>query len=246
MQYLNEAQRIQFPDPEGADRWGVVAIGGNLSPGVVLSAYEQGIFPWYDEPPILWHSPNPRFVLYLNNFRIPDRFRRSLKKKRYVITVDTAFPEVIHQCAAPRGSSPGTWITDEIVESYTQLHHRGYVHSIEVRRREDGTLAGGLYGIAVGGMFAGESMFSREQDSSKHALVALVGLLHSKNIPLLDCQSPTRYLSSFGAQRVPRRTFLAHVAELRQAGESLVGPWDIEDTDDLLDRGVELAAKNLQ
>ncbi len=242
MQSLDDTQRIRFPNPENTDRWGVVAQGGNLSPGVVLSAYEQGIFPWYDEPPILWHSPDPRFVLYLEDFHLPRRFHRTLRNAPLTVTIDLDFAGVIRGCAGPRRRQRGTWITDEMVRAYTDLHDLGYAHSIEVWEGDE--LVGGLYGIAAGGGFAGESMFSRSRDASKHALMALVGLLHEWGIPMLDCQSPTRYLTAFGARTIPRGDFLTQIREWQERGQQVPRDWSSWSAREMIGIAIDLAARN--
>ncbi len=242
MDYFDQAMRIRFPPPEQANPWGVVAQGGNLSPGVLLSAYEQGIFPWYEEPPILWFSPDPRFVLQLDRFRVPSRLRRTVRGSPFSATFDRAFGEVIHACRATRLSDDtGTWITAEMEEAYCELHRLGHAHSVEVW---DGTrLVGGLYGVAVGALFAGESMFSRARDASKLALIALVGLLDAWELTTLDCQSHTDYLASFGAEDIPRSHFLRTLARLRDE-RTLPAHWGEWDAGAMMQRGLALGATN--
>ncbi len=205
---------LSFPDPRGADENGIVAYGGDLSPSRLLLAYRSGIFPWYGEgDPILWWSPDPRLVLELDDFRL----RRSLKKrmKRFEITFDTAFKKVMQNCAAiPRPGQEATWILPEIVEAYTVLHEMGHAHSVEAW--QDGELVGGLYGVAVGGMFCGESMFSRVSDASKSALAVLVEHLKARGFEMIDAQVPTEHLKSLGAQEVSRERFLRRLATLRE------------------------------
>ncbi|MEX2444329.1 MAG: leucyl/phenylalanyl-tRNA--protein transferase, partial [Alkalispirochaeta sp.] len=215
MEYFDHTERIRFPEPERANPWGIVAHGGNLSPGIVLSAYEQGIFPWYEEPPIVWFSPDPRFVLYLSRFHIGSRFQRTLRTADVTITLDHAFEQVIHRCRTIRleTDGEGTWITDAMERAYTELHRLGFTHSVEVW--EKGALVGGLYGVAVGSIFAGESMFSEVSNGSKFALVALAGLMESLGVPLIDCQSYTENLAQFGAVDIPRTDFLAALEEHR-------------------------------
>ncbi|MCG8478886.1 MAG: leucyl/phenylalanyl-tRNA--protein transferase [Spirochaetales bacterium] len=242
MDYFDHATRIRFPPPDEANPWGVVAQGGNLSPGVLLSAYEQGIFPWYESPPILWFSPDPRFVLRLDRFRIASRLRRTIRKGRFNVTFDRAFGEVIHACRATRLSDDtGTWITTDMEEAYCELHRLGHAHSVEVW---DGTqLSGGLYGVAVGTLFAGESMFSLLRDASKFALVALVGLLDAWGLELLDCQSHTDYLASFGAENIPRPRFLRTLARLRNE-RTLPANWSGWDAQAMVGRALALEAAN--
>lgn len=242
MEYLDHTQRIQFPEPNRANPWGIVAQGGNLSPGIVLSAYEQGIFPWYEEPPIMWFSPDPRFVLYLSEFHISRRFRRTLRAAEVTITLDHAFEQVIHRCRAIRleADGEGTWITDEMERAYSELHRLGYTHSVEVWQA--GTLVGGLYGITVGSIFAGESMFSDIPSGSKFALVALAGLMDSLQVPLIDCQSSTDNLAQFGAVDIPRSAFLDELHEYR-FGSRIPASWRAFHGDELLQRGAALGAR---
>lgn len=185
---------------------GLLAIGGNLSPQRLLSAYRKGIFPWFNEgEPILWWSPDPRMVLFPSELRISRSLHKTLKKNHYEIRTDSAFIEVIRACAAPRKEQTGTWIHPEMVSAYTALHHLGVSHSVETWMQEE--LVGGLYGIAIGKMFFGESMFSRVTDASKIALVHLVRQLERWNFGLIDCQMKTTHLASMGAREIPRSEF---------------------------------------
>jgi leucyl/phenylalanyl-tRNA--protein transferase len=236
VEYFDEHERIRFPDPSRADPWGLLASGGNLSPGIVLSAYEQGIFPWYDEDPILWFSPDPRFVLYLDSFRIGKRTRRTLSNGAFTITFDHAFDDVIHGCRTVRKEGTGTWITEEMYDAYRELHRLGYTHSVEVW--EDGELVGGLYGVGIGTFFAGESMFSRVRDASKFAFTALVGYFDLLGAPMIDCQSYTGYLASFGATEIPRDRFLTEIGPLQERAPSGPG-WESVDGAEMLRRGLE-------
>lgn len=248
MDYLDHLSRIRFPAPSAANRWGMVAQGGNLSPGILLSAYEQGIFPWYEEEPIVWFSPDPRFVLYLDRFRIPRRFRRELRSRAREaslrVSADTAFERVISRCRSIRLESGevGTWITPEMREAYTTLHDLGVAHSVEVWQEEE--LVAGLYGVATGGLFAGESMFSDLRNGSKYALVALVGLVKVLGLPSIDCQSHTDNLERFGALEIPRRRFLSELAALRESPVAIPRDWTAFDWSDLLRAGTELADRN--
>lgn len=202
--------RIIFPPVELADEHGLLAIGGNLEPETLIEAYSQGIFPWpvFGEGQLTWFSPPKRAVIFLDEFRVPRRLKRSLKNRNFTLRVNTAFPEVIRCCAAMenRGEQKGTWITEEVLRAYTELHHRGFCHSVECWL--EGELVGGLYGVALGGMFAGESMFYRESDASKFCLIGLVEYLKTANVPLLDCQQKTSLLSQFGCREIPRGEFL--------------------------------------
>lgn len=228
----------------------MVAQGGNLSPGILLSAYEQGIFPWYEEEPIVWFSPDPRFVLYLDRFRIPRRFRRELRSRlrseTLHITLDTVFEDVIGRCRAIRleRGEVGTWITKDMRAAYSELHALGYAHSVEVWLEE--RLVGGLYGVATGGLFAGESMFSDLTGGSKFALVALAGLIHGLGLPTIDCQSYTENLARFGAEDIPRSRFLDELAVLRESPVGIPRDWSTFNGNDLLLGGIELADRNAE
>jgi leucyl/phenylalanyl-tRNA--protein transferase len=218
---------ILFPPVEHAED-GLLAVGGDLRPERLLAAYAQGIFPWYGEgEPILWHSPDPRFVLEASRFRIPTSTRKLLRAHPFRLTMDLAFERVIAGCAsAPRPRQRGTWITDEMRDAYIRLHGLGFGHSVEAwSAGSGGDLAGGIYGISLGGVFFGESMFARETNASKVALVALVRQLQDWGIELIDCQVYTPHLARFGAASVPRRDYLEL---LRQAllKPTRRGPWE--------------------
>lgn len=206
--YLQEDDYFEFPAAEDGSPEGVVGIGGNLSPGMLLSAYRQGVFPWYSaHDPILWWNPDPRFALEPDKLHIPKRLARLLRKDPFEYSVDTRFAEVVHGCrSAPRPGQDGTWITDEILRGYTELHRLGYAHSMEVSRH--GTLVGGLYGVALGSVFFGESMFAHHDNASKAGFVRLVQLLRREGYRLIDCQIYTRHLERFGAVDIARGPFL--------------------------------------
>lgn len=193
---------------------GLLAASRDLSAGRLLDAYSRGIFPWYSgDTPVLWWSPDPRMVLFLDEFRVARSLRKRLRQQIVKVRADTAFRAVIESCATVfRPGQSGTWITPEIVDAYTQLHERGYAHSVEAWR--DGELVGGLYGVAIGRMFFGESMFAFEPDASKVALVHLVAILRERGFPMIDCQQETEHLASFGARAIPRDRFAEHVAAL--------------------------------
>ena len=186
---------------------GLLAASGELTAACLFRAYRQGIFPWYQAGhPVLWWSPDPRMVLPTAELRISRSLRKVTRQQRFEIRIDTAFREVMRSCAEmPREGQDGTWITTEVIDAYTELHTLGYGHSVEAWR--DGILVGGLYGVAIGRMFFGESMFARETNASKVALVHLIALLRSLGMPLIDCQQETRHLASLGARPVPRRAF---------------------------------------
>jgi leucyl/phenylalanyl-tRNA---protein transferase len=201
-------EELVFPPPEYADPSGLLAVGGDLSTERLLEAYRQGIFPWFTEDqPILWWSPDPRFVLELDDFRISRSLRKTLKKKSFQVTFDRAFEEVIRACAAvARKGQKGTWITEEMQEAYVRLHGLGYAHSVESWFEDK--LVGGLYGVSLGRAFFGESMFHLKTDASKVALVALVDYLQNYGFALIDAQMSTEHLMNFGAKEIPRRLFL--------------------------------------
>lgn len=205
-------QKFVFPPPHYADPDGLLAVGGDLSPERLLLAYQQGIFPWYSaETPPLWWSPDPRLVLFLNELKVSKSLQRVLRKDFFKVTLDQSFLEVIQGCAAVRRrSGESTWILPEMVEAYHLLHQLGYVHSVESWR--EGELVGGLYGVAIGRVFFGESMFARKTDASKVALVRLVQLLRHWGFELIDCQVSTAHLQSLGAREIPRKEFLNHLA----------------------------------
>lgn len=215
-----------FPPAETALREpdGLLAIGGDLSPTRLLNAYRHGIFPWYSQgQPILWWSPDPRMVFRTDGVRLASRFRRTLRRSGWHLTADRAFAEVLDGCAsAPRPGQAGTWIIPAMREAYLRLHALGHAHSVEVR--DGGRLVGGIYGIAVGRMFFGESMFSAESGGSKAALAGLAQWLHGRGWPLIDAQVENDHLLRMGAERWPRAEFLAEVARLA-ALPAEPGPW---------------------
>ncbi|TCS36665.1 leucyl/phenylalanyl-tRNA--protein transferase [Paucimonas lemoignei] len=197
---------------------GLLAAGADLSPQRLLSAYRQGIFPWYSEgQPILWWSTDPRMVLMTEHFHVSDSLKKTLKKVErnrtssgdWEIRFDFAFEEVMRACAAPRVDGPGTWISEDIIAAYGALHREGYAHSVETWR--NGKLVGGAYGMCIGRMFYGESMFARVSDASKIALAYLVHFLKENGVTMIDCQQETRHLASLGAMPIPRSSFLTHV-----------------------------------
>lgn len=204
-----------FPPIDAAldDPNGLLAAGGDLSPERLVDAYRHGIFPWYNGgQPILWWSPNPRMVLLLDEFKLSRSLAKVVRQHRFEIRVDSAFKDVITACAEPRNGQSGTWITPQVIDAYAALHRQGYVHSIESWR--DDQLVGGLYGVAIGRMFYGESMFARESDASKVALVKLVAMLKHMQMPLIDCQQETDHLARFGARPITRRAFAGWLARL--------------------------------
>jgi len=214
-----------FPPLEAAlaEPNGLLAAGGALTPERVVDAYRRGIFPWYSEgQPVLWWSPDPRMVLFTREFRVRRSLAKRVRQARYEIRLDTAFERVIRECAKPRAGQDGTWITEAMIATYVALHRRGVAHSVEAWR--DGELAGGLYGLALGRVFFGESMFARETDASKVALVHLVAKLERDGVPLVDCQQETSHLAGFGARPIPRRAFAALLAQLIHS-DAPPAPW---------------------
>ena len=194
---------FDFPSSESAllEPDGLLAAGGDLSTERLLSAYRQGIFPWYEDgQPILWWSPNPRCVVFTDTFQPSRSLRKTLNKQQFEIKVDTSFREVILACAAPRSYSDGTWITDDMITAYCRLHHQGFAHSFECW--QDGELVGGLYGVSLGKVFFGESMFHKVRDASKLALVFLVEKLQEKDFMLLDTQYLNDHIKQFGGVEI--------------------------------------------
>ncbi|MGQ3888931.1 leucyl/phenylalanyl-tRNA--protein transferase [Legionella sp. CNM-1927-20] len=203
-----------FPNPEEADDQGLLAIGGDLSPGRLLTAYSQGIFPWFDDDhPILWWSPNPRLLLIPQEFKLSRSLKKSLKKP-YLFTIDKAFKQVIHACATIDKRKKDTWITSDMQQAYIELNRLGYAHSVEIWSEDK--LVGGLYGVSLGRAFFGESMFHKERDTSKIALFYLCQLLIDWNFDFIDCQLPTPHLQSLGAIIVSRRDFLKQLKQTLQ------------------------------
>jgi leucyl/phenylalanyl-tRNA--protein transferase len=199
--------RLQFPPVHLAED-GLLALGGDLRPERLLLGYTQGIFPWYAENlPILWHSPDPRMVMTTEDLAVQRSLRKAIRKRPYELRMDTAFARVLEGCASvPRPGQNGTWLIPEMVDAYTRLHELGFAHSIEAWQGE--TLAGGLYGVSLGGAFFGESMFARAPDASKIAFVAAVRQLDAWGIRLIDCQVHTEHLERFGAYEVSRLHYL--------------------------------------
>jgi leucyl/phenylalanyl-tRNA--protein transferase len=215
----------RFPDPRHAlaEPNGLLAFGGDLSPQRLLAAYTLGIFPWFSEgEPILWWSPDPRCVFRTETARINRSLRRQLTGRQWRLTVDHAFDQVIRACAAPRANESGTWLVPAMIDAYVQLHRQGHAHSVEVWDGE--RLVGGIYGVAVGRLFCGESMFSAESGGSKVALIALARLLHEMDFPLIDTQVSNAHTLSLGAIEIPRAQFLQQVVQLGQRS-GLVGSW---------------------
>lgn len=202
---------LWFPPADDAGEEGLLALGGDLSVDRLLLAYRSGLFPWFneDEPP-LWWCPDPRCVLFPNELYISKSMKQLLKRKAFTVTGNKAFEEVIRQCGKTRMDQEGTWITEDIVDAYTELHQLGYAISVEAWNKEE--LVGGLYGIRLGHLFFGESMFSKESNASKYAFITLVQQLQKEGVVLIDCQVHTPHLESLGARMIPRKEFLQIVS----------------------------------
>ncbi len=211
-------EQLWFPPVEYAEEDGLLAVDGDLSPERLLLAYQSGIFPWYnEEDPILWWSPNPRMVLYPSEIKVSKSMVQILRGNKFSITVDTAFNQVITACASTlRDGQPGTWIVPEMIEAYTKLHQMGYAHSVEVWRED--RLVGGLYGLALGKVFCGESMFSSESNASKAGFITFVQWLQQQGYHFIDCQTHTPHLESLGARQIPRAQFLQELSVALYSG----------------------------
>ncbi len=209
--------RLLFPKPELAEPDGLLAVGGDLSPRRLLLGYSIGVFPWYsDGQPILWHSPDPRFVLEAKRAHVPRSLEKRVRRGDYEIRWDTAFDDVVRACAeTPRPNQSGTWIDTDMAVAYGRLHELGYAHSIEAWK--DDELVGGLYGVSIGGVFFGESMFAHAPDASKVAFAALISRLVEWEIDLVDCQVRTEHLARFGADDWPRERFLEALQKALEA-----------------------------
>jgi leucyl/phenylalanyl-tRNA--protein transferase len=222
-------ESLVFPDPSLSEPSGLLGVGGDLSPERLLLAYKMGIFPWYsDGQPILWWSPDPRMVLATGQLRVRRSLAKRIRQRRYRITLDQAFGEVIRHCrATPRPGQDGTWLTDAMIDGYEALHARGHAHSVEAWS-DDGSLVGGLYGVSVGRLYCGESMFAHAPDASKVAFVHLVRQLERWEMPLVDCQVYTDHLARFGAAEMPRAAYLQAIEPLVRAPHR-PGPWAFDD-----------------
>jgi leucyl/phenylalanyl-tRNA--protein transferase len=223
-----------FPDPRESDAHGLLAYGGDLAPERLLAAYAQGVFPWYDEPPILWFSPDPRFVLRPEALHVGRSLAKRERARPYRITMDRAFREVITACReAVRPGQSGTWITPEMVEAYCALHALGFAHSVEAWASSTGDagaerLVGGLYGVSLGRAFFGESMFATAADASKLAFAAFVRKLRAWHFDFVDCQMTTDHLARFGAREWDRADFLDALDRTLE-GETRRGVWSFDD-----------------
>jgi leucyl/phenylalanyl-tRNA--protein transferase len=205
---------LRFPPVERASPEGLLAVGGDLRPERLLEAYRHGIFPWYNnDQPILWWSPDPRTVLFPEKLHISRSLKRSLRPGLFRMTFDTCFQDIVTQCAGPRPQYPegGTWITPMMLEAYSTLHELGHAHSVETWQEDK--LVGGLYGVAIGGAFFAESMFTKVDDASKVALVTLVRQLQMWGFRIIDCQQSSPHVLRLGAEEIPRREYIEHLAK---------------------------------
>ena len=210
-----------------SDPAGLLAAGGELSAEWLVAAYTRGVFPWFNaDQPILWWSPDPRMVLYPQELRLPKSLIRVMRKNHYEIRVDTAFKQVMEGCSQPRAGQDGTWISPQMIAAYTELHRLGLAHSVETW--VNGELVGGLYGVALGRVFYGESMFTRVSDASKIAFVHLVRQLQRWQFTVIDCQMNTAHLARFGAREIPRAEFMQLLTESVHVPGVLL-PWQLED-----------------
>ena len=223
-----DEQDLDFPDVEHAmqDPDGLLAMGGDLSPQRLIHAYRHGIFPWYSSgQPILWWSPDPRSVLFPAELKVSHSLTKKLRRKDYLVTMDQAFEDVLAACAKPRKGDNGTWITPEMAAAYTELHAMGIAHSIETW--QEGRLAGGLYGVSIGKIFYGESMFAQQPDASKVAFVHLVRQFETWGFPLIDCQVHSEHLASLGARTI-RRPQVINILQQGCSSNAPVSPWKFD------------------
>jgi len=221
------SDKISFPPPYLASKEGLLAVGGDLSQKRLLLAYRTGIFPWFsDDEPILWWSPDPRLVLYPEEIRVSKTLKKIIKKKMFHVTMDSAFVQVINQCAKIRlQNNQGTWVVKEMIDAYCKLHESGFAHSVEAWYQ--GELAGGLYGVSLGRCFFGESMFTRVSNASNVVLVKLVEYLNALSFDMIDCQLTTEHLLRFGAREIPRVSFLKQLEESLKTSTNK-GKWCFE------------------
>lgn len=217
MYWLDDIEELVFPHPKYANDDGILAVGGDLSPQRLVLAYENGIFPWFNEgDPILWWAPNPRFVLFPQDLKISKSMRPYFNQQKFDISMDQRFKEVMIACQQSKrgGKNSGTWITDDMLEAYEVLHQLGLAHSVEVW--QEGELVGGLYGVALGKIFFGESMFTRVSNASKYGFIFIVKKLIEKGFVLIDCQQTTKHLASLGAKEISRTQFMEYIEANKQ------------------------------
>lgn len=218
-------ESLDFPAPELATPEGIIAVGGDLSAERLLTAYSEGIFPWFNEgDPILWWSPDPRFVLFPDELVVSRSMRPYFNQKKFQVTFDRDFEGVMRNCQQSNrnGQSGDTWITEDMIQAYVQIHHLGYAHSVEVWQGDE--QVGGLYGISLGKIFFGESMFAKVSNASKYGFITLVQNLREKGFVLIDCQQQTQHLGSLGARPISRKSFLQYLEENKKQ-ETLTGSW---------------------
>lgn len=223
--YWLEEKTITFPHPDLANKDGVLAVGGDLSPQRLILAYQNGIFPWYNpEDPIIWWSPDPRFVLFPKELKVAKSMRTYFNQKKFDLTVDQDFEAVMRNCQQQKrnGQGGGTWISEQMIYAYCRLHDLGFAHSVEVW--EDQNLVGGFYGIGLGKCFFGESMFTKVSNASKFGFIAFVKKLETLGFDLIDCQQQTKHLERFGARNISRKEFLKYL-EINQHKETWKGNW---------------------
>jgi leucyl/phenylalanyl-tRNA---protein transferase len=222
--YWLTENNLSFPSPELAGKEGILAVGGDLSPERLLLAYQLGIFPWFNQDdPILWWSPDPRFVLFPHELKVSKSMRPYFNQQKFRVTFDQQFETVIQNCQEPRqGQGFGTWITGEMLAAYCRLNEMGYAHSVEVW--QEGDLVGGLYGIALGKVFYGESMFTKVSNASKFGFISMVKKLGALGFWLIDCQQQTKHLRSLGARAIPRSRFL-EILKKNETEPTLTGNW---------------------
>ena len=216
---------ISFPHPELANEDGILAVGGDLSQERLLLAYSIGLFPWFNpDDPILWWSPDPRFVLFPDELKVSKSMRPYFNQKKFKVSFDQDFRAVISACQQQRriGQGGGTWITDEMIEAYCKLNEEGYAHSVEVW--QDDELVGGLYGVSLGKIFFGESMFAKVSNASKFGFISLVKKLVALDFELIDCQQKTRHLQSLGGRSISRKEFLGFMKK-NSANKTIIGDW---------------------
>ncbi len=217
---------LWFPNVEDSSEEGIVAVGGDLSVERLILAYSRGIFPWYsDDSPILWWSPDPRFVLFPSQLKVSKSMRPLFNQNKFQVTFDQNFEEVIRNCQKiNRDDQPGTWITSDMFAAYVKLHERGFAHSVEVW--QDKKLAGGLYGVSLGKVFFGESMFTKVSNASKYGFITLVNQLKKKGFLLIDCQQETRHLESLGASAIHRKDFI-DILNKNEIEDTYLGSWEV-------------------
>lgn len=218
-------ESLDFPAPELATPEGIIAVGGDLSAERLLTAYSEGIFPWFNEgDPILWWSPDPRFVLFPSELVVSRSMRPYFNQKKFQVSFDRDFEGVMRNCQQSNrnGQSGDTWITEDMIQAYVQVHRLGYAHSVEVWQEDE--LVGGLYGISLGKIFFGESMFAKVSNASKYGFITLVQNLREKGFVLIDCQQQTQHLGSLGARPISRKSFLQYLEENKKQ-ETLTGSW---------------------